>query len=266
MLECKSEKSPRWTKFQNKFESVFKRVPSKPEDFVWNIVDFARCSITVPTAGDVIKVKRIIQKQFPVICLKNGYNSEVGVKGSGYRDLKLLVEVEFSDLRLGGVVRAQPKTKLICEIQILCKAWLVNKKTTSMSYKVLRAQSLRDLFYDAAKYIKRNNTDVQENSINVVEIIKNGWTNLAKFADVSNIDADELLLESCTAGWSKAGVTMLIKDLKANTEVTDSKGKTPIMKACIKGFDDLVKCLIEFGSNIEHRSNSGLTPLKEAIW
>jgi len=265
MSESKHEKLPRklarWTNFKNKFESVFKRVPSKPEDFVWNIADFARCSITVPTAGDVIKVKRLIERQFPVICLKNGYNNDVGVKGSGYRDLKLLVEAEFSDLHLGGVVRAQPKTKLICEIQILCEFWLVNKKTTSMSYKILRAQSLRDLFYDAAKYVERENTDLQESWMNATEIIKNGWTNLAKCADVSNIDADELLLESCCTGWSKAGVTTLVKDLKANTEVTDKAGYTPIMRACEKGFDDLVKCLIELGSNIEHRNSFNSTAL-----
>merc|ERR1719285_583030 len=133
---------PRWTQFANKFKSVFHRAPSKPEDFVWNILDFARCSITVPDANDVLQVKNIIKNKFKVVCLKNGYNSEVKVKGSGYRDLKLLIEVEFDDLDLGGVTKAVPKTKLICEVQILCKAWLMNKKTTSLSYKILRAQSL----------------------------------------------------------------------------------------------------------------------------
>merc|ERR1719193_410033 len=100
---------PRWTNFAMKFKKVFQRDPKKPEDFVWNVVDLARCSITVPDAGDVIKVKRILEEQFPVICVKNSYNSKDRVKGSGYRDLKLLVEVEFNDLQLEGAPRLEQK-------------------------------------------------------------------------------------------------------------------------------------------------------------
>ena len=147
-------KLPRWANFAKQFKSVYQRVPSKPEDFVWNIVDFARCSITVPGAADVMKAKRIIEENFPVICVKNSYNSEHHVKGSGYRDLKLLIEVEFDDLRFDGVISAQQKTTLICEIQIVSKTWLNNKITTSISYKILRAGSLCGLLYDAAKYVK----------------------------------------------------------------------------------------------------------------
>ena len=146
---------PRWANFAKQFKSVYQRVPSKPEDFVWNIVDFARCSITVPGAADVMKAKRIIEENFPVICVKNSYNSEHHVKGSGYRDLKLLIEVEFDDLQFDGVISAQQKTTLICEIQIISKTWLNNKITTSLSYKILRAVSLYGLLYDAAKYVKK---------------------------------------------------------------------------------------------------------------
>ena len=112
---------PRWTKFEKNFKSFFHRIPSKPRDFVWNIVDLARCSITVPDSGDVIKVKKMIQDQFPLVCVKNSYNSKFKLKGSGYRDLKLLIEVAFDDLELGGVPKVQPKTKFICEVQILCQ-------------------------------------------------------------------------------------------------------------------------------------------------
>merc|ERR1719317_1327570 len=110
MLEFSQQQHlPRWTNFAEKFKNVFQRLPSKPEDFVWNIVDFARCSITVPDAADVMMVKRIVEKHFSVICVKNGYNSKLHVKGSGYRDLKLLIKVEFDNLQLGGITSAQKR-------------------------------------------------------------------------------------------------------------------------------------------------------------
>ena len=140
-----------------KFKNLYQRSPSKPEDFIWNVVDIARCSITVPDAGDIIKVKHIIEEHFSVIGVKNSYKSTFSVRGSGYRDLKLLIEVEFDKLQLDGLPELQSNAKFICEVQILCQAWLHNKKTTSMSYKILRAHCLRDLLYDAAKFVKRSN-------------------------------------------------------------------------------------------------------------
>ena len=165
---------PRWINFANIFKRVFRREPNKPEDFVWNIMDLARCSIIVPDAGDVMKVKRIIEEKFRVLCVKNSYHSKCLAKGSGYRDLKLLIEVEFDDLHLEGVTGLQKKTTLICEVQILCQAWLHNKKTTSISYKILRSLSLRSLLNDAAKYLKRTNTNKLPKHKDGIEIIKNG--------------------------------------------------------------------------------------------
>jgi len=79
------------------------------------------------------------------------------VKGSGYRDMKLLVEVEFDNLNLEGVPQVkQERTKFICEIQLLCQKWLENKKTTSLSYKVLRANKLLQLFNDFTKYLTKS--------------------------------------------------------------------------------------------------------------
>merc|ERR1719317_1723730 len=255
---------PRWAKFADKFKSVFQRAPSKPEDFVWNVVDFARCSITVPGAGDVLQVKRIIEEKFPVICVKNSYNSKFHVKGSGYRDLKLLIEVAFEDLQLGRVPKVQSKTTLICEVQILCQAWLENKKTTSISYKILRALSLRNLFCDTAKYVRRTIHDIPEKLYEETEIIKNGWVNLAKAADFANIDTDKLLLTATNEGWSADGVKMLVKNLKANKEVIDVDGYTPLILACRRGAADVTKCLIELESNIEHRDHFNGTALSWA--
>ena len=60
---------------------------------MWNIVDFARCSIIVKTAHDLLEMKRLVEEQFLVVGVKNGYSSNATAKSSGYRDLKLLVQV-----------------------------------------------------------------------------------------------------------------------------------------------------------------------------
>ena len=51
-------------------------------------------------------MKKVLDKRFKVICVKNGYNANAQVKGSGYRDLKVLVEVEFDELDLKEVPQA----------------------------------------------------------------------------------------------------------------------------------------------------------------
>jgi len=264
MSEFKEDPNlPRWAKFTEKFKSVYKRLPSNPGDFIWNVVDFARCSITVPDANNVIKVKRVIEQHFPVVCIKNSYNSKVHVKGSGYRDLKLLIEVEFDDLKIGGVPQMESKTKFICELQIVCLAWLNNKKSTSMSYKILRAQTLLDLFNDASKYVNRDNTHTRVRHNDITEIIKNGWLNLAKVADFSKINADSLLLNAAEEGWSISGVEMLIKDLMASKDCKDSYNQTPLILACKYGRDDIAKFLIKAGSSINSAEKTGYTAL---IW
>ena len=64
------------------FQKAFGRSPKKPADFVWNIVDFARSSINVKDAFELLKVKELIEKHFTVVGIKNGYNADVPVKGS----------------------------------------------------------------------------------------------------------------------------------------------------------------------------------------
>jgi len=257
---------PRWKNFEHKFKSVYKRSPNKPEDFIWNVVDFARCSITVPDAEDVMKVKHIIEQQFSVISVKNCYNPNFPVKRSGYRDLKLLIEMEFDALQLDGVPNLEPNPKFICEVQILSEAWLHNKKTTSMAYKILRAKCLRDLFYDAAKYVKRRDAEEWVRPKDVKEIIKNGWLNLVKAEDLSKINADSLLLTAADEGWSLTLVNMLIKDLGANTEAVDTLDRTPLLLACWKGRHEVAKCLIQLKCNIEHREHSGNTALIYSVF
>merc|ERR1719320_2113479 len=160
----------------------------------------------------------MIEKQFKVICVKNSFNSKLEVKKSGFRDLKLLIEVTFDDLQLEGVSRAQSKTTFICEIQILCKAWLINKKTTRFSYKIFRAETFRDLLMDASKYAKGRSIEVSEVHKDVTEILKSGWLNLAKAADFTTINADTLLLTAAEEDWDVAEVKMLVEKLEANKE------------------------------------------------
>merc|ERR1719320_1466368 len=138
MTKSYTEEDQRWDLFREKFKSTFGREPHKPEDFVWNVMDFARCSIVVPTASDLLKVKKLFEQQLEVVCVKNGYSSDHKVKDSGYRDLKLLVKVDFDNLKLKGIPKKAGKTTMICELQLICKTWLRNKITSSLSYKVLR--------------------------------------------------------------------------------------------------------------------------------
>merc|ERR1719228_2542221 len=85
--------------------------------------------------------------------------------------MKLLVKVEFDDLSLKNIPNMEKKTELICEIQVICKAWLLNKKTTSLSYKILRATTLKDLFNDFTKYVYGEQDKIENSAI---DVIKNG--------------------------------------------------------------------------------------------
>jgi len=255
---------PRWKQFAERFQTLFGRLPSKPEDFVWNIVDAARCSITVPTARDVLEVKRIIEEKFKVICQKNGYRCDFNVRGSGYRDFKLLVEIEFDGLKLEGVPKVQPKTMFICELQVLCEAWLDNKKTTSASYKILRAGTLQYLLHDLSKYAKKKSHETSFIQIDAKEVVRNAWVNLAKGTDFSKIDANELLLTAASQNWAPASVKMLLIDLKADIEVRDAENATALIVAGKWGNDDLVTLLLELGCNINAKDKYNETAISWA--
>jgi len=249
--------------FFQKFEQVYGREPCEPEDYVWNIVDFARCSITVASAREVLEVMSIIKSVYPVVCVKNGYSSKFRVTGSGYRDLKLLVEVEFDDLPIP--CEKQKKT-MICEIQILCNEWYKNKITTSISYKILRAKSLCDLFYDCEKYAKPKTGELfWKTERGVVKVIKNGWVNIAKLVDFSKQNPDKLLLKATRERWNKAGVRMLVEDHKANMEVRNVDGYTPLIMACKRGSEEVASLLIELRCNIESKDNFSRSAISWAV-
>jgi len=278
----------RWYNFRKNFRELFGRSPKKPEDFVWNIMDFARCSIIVPDATALLEAKQLIEDRFSVVCVKNGYNVNYKVKGSGYRDMKLLVEVEFDNLKLKGVAQVEQTTTLICEVQLLCKKWLENKKTTSLSYKVLRASKLLQLFSDFAKYLtgKRGDTSgIQKgetvlrnstenlattkaaksvNKIQPAKVLKNGWVNLAKCTNFVDIDTDQLLVEAAERGWEAAGVEFLVRELKANLTVSSRKGFPLITLAAKYGNDAVLKTFLNLKCNPESQSPSQRTALHYA--
>ena len=155
MNDYKIERSnERWVNFEQKFSNTFGRGPKYYSDFLFNIMDFARCSVVCETAANLLETKAALEKAFTVVAVKNSYNRNYKVKGSGYRDMKLLVKADFVDLELDAFTRTDKSPiTFICEIQLIHKLWIENKKTTSLSYKIIRAGNLNLLFKDFSKYI-----------------------------------------------------------------------------------------------------------------
>jgi len=263
MLEYKKNKSNlRWSNFKDNFKKAFHRSPTKHSDFVWNIIDFARCSINVENASDLLKGKKILEKYFNVVQVKNNYSSECQAKGSGYRDCKLIVEVEFENLKLNDVpnIKSQ-KTKMLCEIQLVCKKWLQNKKTTSLSYKVIRARNFLDLLLDFGKYLKKD----QSSKWDHIQILKKGWVNMAKCIDFAAVNKDQLLVEAARGGWQPAGVEVLIKNGGSVASVTE-KGSNLVLMAANYGHDKLLKTLIELKADVNHKNRFGDTAMHWASY
>merc|ERR1719397_925793 len=146
----------------------------------------------------------------------------------------------------------------------MCEKWLTNKKTTSLSYKVLRANNLQEFLDDFTKYLNRTSEGNVIIQAEARQILKNGWVNLANSANFSNINRDQLLLDACQNGWEPAGVGILIRELNANIEAQDADGLTPLAIAAKAGHYDLVKSLIELSSNIEHQDGWLMTALHHA--
>jgi len=260
----KSKANTRWTRFGNKFRETFGRAPKKPEDFVLNIVDFARCSIIVRSARELLKVKQLIEDKFKVVGVKNGYSSKVEAKGSGYRDFKMLIQVEFDNLKLGNVSKVEQNLTMICEVQLIHVEWLKNKKTTSLSYKVIRSSNLRELLRDFSKYLQPNRKEDGAYKCDAAAVLKNGWKNVARYTDFSEIDKDELLIESVCNGWNTSGVEILVNQLGADPNAKDRIGFTAACTAARWGHDSSLRTLIELKCDVEAADTTGWTPLKHA--
>jgi len=210
-------------------------------------------------------MKKLLEDRFKVVCVKNGYGSKVKVKGSGYRDMKMLVDVGFDNLKLQNVPKVQSETKVICEIELMCAKWLDNKKTTSLSYNVLRANNLRNLFNDFSKYVHRTSegTNFMPKS-DPTQVLKNGWVNMAKCTDFSKIDKDTFLIDAVRNGWEPAGVEILVSDLGANLEVVDDDKSTPAGIAARIGHDNVLKTLLALKANIHSKDRWNMMPIHHA--
>ena len=57
-----------------------------------------RCSIEVDSAKELLQAYEHLKDHFKtdLLCVKNGYHRRFKVRGSGYRDLKLLVKMGFT--------------------------------------------------------------------------------------------------------------------------------------------------------------------------
>ena len=66
------------------------------------------------------------------------------------------------------------KVKCLCEIQLICKKWLTNKIMSSLSYKVLRAKSLKEFLDDFTKYINTTDEERKVKIIDPKEVLQNG--------------------------------------------------------------------------------------------
>merc|ERR1719245_558300 len=126
-----------------------------------------------------------MEKRFSVVGLENGYSSNVQVTDGGYRDLTIWVSVEFENLVLANIPRMRRKTKMICEIQIICEAWVSAKQKTSLSYKLVRSNSMIDLLTNAADFLEISSYKFPVNQVNASKVLKNGWMNLVKSTDFS---------------------------------------------------------------------------------
>ena len=51
----------RWMNFENKFSQTFGRRPKHYSDFLFNIMDFARCSVTCETAANLLETKAALE-------------------------------------------------------------------------------------------------------------------------------------------------------------------------------------------------------------
>merc|ERR1719419_1920312 len=142
-MKCKEYKSEaennikvsRWQAFESKFQDIYGRKPSESYDYVFNVMDFARVSITFAKPKELLKTIEMIKKSLNVVCIKNGYSRRSSAKGSGYRDIKIIVGFALQDDFDGYTTKSGESTCFLCELQLLCNEWLQNKKETSLSYK-----------------------------------------------------------------------------------------------------------------------------------
>jgi len=268
--------NPRAANFRKKFYEVFGREPVHDHDWVWNVLDFARCSVILNGAKELLKIKEKLEHDFEVVSVKNTFKKGHKVKGSGYRDLKLLVKANFEDLELKdlipmplGATHGHSRLTMICEIQLVCSEWLSNKKNTSFSYKILRASSLKGLFGDTAKYLTKSKKFIDSNELTIENTLRLGHANYARPL-LKKLDEDlksKTLINVCEGGWGEDSVDESVKALAeegCNLEAVDDQGWTALMFASQNGHDKVVNALIYAKCNLDSTNAYGRNALMYA--
>ena len=172
---------------------------------MFNIMDFARVSISFAKPKELLKTIEMFKMSLKVVCIKNGYARSCSAKGSGYRDIKLIVEFDVEDDFCGYRAKSRDSTRFLCEIQLLCDEWLQNKKETSLGYKITRAKDMPTLCSDFSKYLNSNfKSDVQQSSkafrpISKADAIKSGRVKICQYYKVSRSEAEAAGLSNYVA-------------------------------------------------------------------
>jgi len=141
--------------------------PRPVEDYAWLIKDFLRCSITCNTPDEILEqVERFRAKPGMLIEIKNGFHHAHNNPDSGYRDLKLILRVEFGDVTIPseswcGRDKTFKNVSMICELQLLHRYWLKNKKeTTSLFFKFLSEVAKNPVLYKMCVTTFTDNSEI----------------------------------------------------------------------------------------------------------
>lgn len=183
------------------------------------VADYLRCAVIFKSPEDMVRAVKKIKDVFDVVKIKNGYTDDQEVPASGYRDLKMIVNVPFKDVDLGRTWWSPfpPKSysgnvNMLCEIQFVHIWWNECKKSTSIWYKIRRAQSYEDLLQDFQKYIV-NDEDAYKNEKNTFE------SSEKQVADINKED-DKLRTRCC--GFFEKPIPSVASEIEMNSKITIS--------------------------------------------
>jgi len=284
------ELSPEHTKFRkyrDSFMKAFHVEPKASHDFAFQVVDLARVSVTFNQPVDLVAFVKRVEKSsvFEIQSIKNLFRENVIVKPSGYRDLKLLVKFSCPTKHFGHFfeVKNMPETmSFVCELQCILAKWVENKKRTSLSYKLLRADNVNDCLSDFRKYTKEEDDEVQEFQAEKLQhelqqgsfkagLLLGFRTSLCDIAHLPNLlcqrlnsmeDDEELCIRNVNEqdkGWfplrkatlfgSMECVQLLVK-CKANVNASNRNGNTALGVAAELGEKSIVSFLIAEGATV----------------
>jgi len=129
--------------------------------FQMSILDLVRVSLTCQTPKILINCVNKLKDIGELRGVKNGFSLN-HFKESGYRDVKILVEVVFSEFDVAYFLtngkhlplgNGNGNFRMIVEIQFLLPEWSEAKKQSGLVYKLRRARDKIALYRDFKKYL-----------------------------------------------------------------------------------------------------------------